>query len=228
MIILTGASGGIGSGIVNLLSEIDNVLGIYNSSLPKITKNEKLDYAKLNIENPDEIKEFINEFKNQFSQITLIHCAAQKIDGLAANYAMTDWDRVMGINLRGNFLLTKALLPHMIGERWGRIIHISSKGGMDGAPGTIAYSTSKTGLVGMSRVLGKEYARFNITSNVLVLGAFNTGMYINLTDGKKKEILDQIPSKTLGEVSNVVNAVDFLIKSEYVNTSVINIDGGMM
>jgi NAD(P)-dependent dehydrogenase (short-subunit alcohol dehydrogenase family) len=133
----------------------------------------------------------------------------------------------MGVNLRGNFLLTKALIPHMISDRWGRFVHISSLGGMEGNPGTIAYSTSKAGLVGMSRVLAKEYARFNITSNILVLGAFETGMYLKLPDELKKEILDRIPSRSLGNVSNIVNAVDFLIKSEYVNASVINIDGGM-
>ena len=227
MIILTGASGGIGKEIVNQLTEIDHVLGLYNTSLPENTENEKVQYVKLDIEKPDEIEAFITEWKVKLCRVTLIHCAASKVDGLVANYSLSDWDHVMGVNLRGNFLLTKALIPHMISDRWGRFVHISSLGGMEGDPGTIAYSTSKAGLVGMSRVLAKEYARFNITSNILVLGAFETGMYLKLPDDLKKEILDRIPSRSLGNVSNIVNAVDFLIKSEYVNASVINIDGGM-
>lgn len=227
MIILTGASGGIGREIISALCEIDQVLGVYNSSLPEAPQNNRLTYEKLNIEDASEVKGFIKERGLVLSRVTLIHCAASKVDGLAANYELSDWDHVMGINLRGNFLLTQALLPYMINERWGRIIHISSHGGMDGAPGTIAYSTSKTGLIGMSRVLGKEYARFNITSNVLVLGTFKTGMFMELSDDLKKEIIKKIPSRTFGNTSNIANAVDFLIKSEYVNASVINIDGGM-
>ena len=227
MIILTGASGGIGKEIINRLSKIDHVLGLYNTSLPEITENDRVQYEKLNIENPSEIEAFVQGWKTRLSRVTLIHCAASSIDGLAANYALSDWDHVMGVNLRGNFLLTQALLPHMISERWGRIIHISSPWGIEGPPGTIAYSTSKAGLSGMSRVLGKEYGRFNITSNILVLGVFEAGMYLELTDDRKKEILDRIPSKSFGDVLNIVNAIDFLIKSEYVNTSAIKIDGGL-
>jgi NAD(P)-dependent dehydrogenase (short-subunit alcohol dehydrogenase family) len=227
MIILTGASGGIGKEIVNQLTKIDHVLGLYNTSLPENTENDKVRYVKLDIEKPDKIEAFVDEWKAKLCRVTLIHCAASKVDGLVANYSLSDWDHVMGVNLRGNFLLAKALIPHMISDRWGRFVHISSRGGMEGNPGTIAYSTSKAGLVGMSRVLAKEYARFNITSNILVLGAFETGMYLKLPDELKREILDRIPSRSLGNVSNIVNAIDFLIKSEYVNASVINIDGGM-
>ena len=133
----------------------------------------------------------------------------------------------MGVNLKGSFLLTKAFLPYMIENKWGRIVQISSVGGLQGALGTLAYSTSKSGLLGMSRVLAKEYARFGITSNVLVLGHFKGGMFDVLTDEVKGELLKQIPTKTLGDVSSVANAIEFLIKSKYVTGSTINIDGGI-
>lgn len=227
MIILTGASGGIGKEILGHLLEIDHVVGIYNTSLPTTPQSSRLTYEKLNIEDHDDIRDFIKRCESKLSKVTLIHCAAVKIDGLAVNYKKSDWDHVMGVNLRGNFLLTQALLPYMIKERWGRIIHVSSRGGIEGAPGTIAYSTSKTGLIGMSRVLAKEYARFNITSNILVFGTFKTGMFLKLRDDVKERILNQIPSKTFGKVSNIANAIEFLIKSEYVNGSTINIDGGV-
>jgi 3-oxoacyl-[acyl-carrier protein] reductase len=227
MIILTGSTGGIGKEIVKYVSEMDCVIGIYNRSFPAPPQNDKLTYEKLNIENPEDIRDFVKKCEQRLSRITLIHCAATKIDGIAANYKKSDWDHVMKVNLSGNFLLTQAVLPYMIRERWGRIIHISSRGGIDGAPGTIAYSTAKTGLIGMSRVLAKEYARYNITSNVLVLGTFKTGMFLKLPGEMRKEILDRIPSKAFGKVANISNAVEFLIKSEYVNASIINIDGGV-
>ena len=115
----------------------------------------------------------------------------------------------------------------MMEDNWGRVIHISSHGAIDGDVGTMAYSASKSGLIGMSRVLGKEYARFKITSNVLVLGAFETGLFLELSDEQKDKIQKKISSKKLGNPSNIVNAIDFLIKSEYVNGSTINIDGGI-
>lgn len=227
MIILTGASGGIGRELISYLGELDDVIGLYNTSMLDRSEDSNLAYQKLNIEDPLDVKKFVKKWESKLSKITLIHCAAAKVDGLAAHYDVSDWDHVMSVNLRGNFLLTQALLPYMIDSRWGRIIHISSHGGMDGAAGTIAYSTSKTGLIGMSRVLGKEYARFHITSNVLVLGTFEAGMFLQLSDECKNKIRNQIPSKTFGDVTNISAAVDFLIKAEYVNASVINIDGAI-
>lgn len=220
MIVLTGASGGIGQKIIPQLALIDRVMGLYNKNRPGPIPN--VDYRQVNI--ASDIKSFMPG-KGELSKITLIHLAAVKIDALALNYSASDWDNVMSVNLRGNFLLTQALLPIMISERWGRIIHITSRG--TGDTGTIGYSASKAGLIGMSRVLAKEYARHGITSNVLNLGYFETGLYVKLSEGKKKELINQIPSKKLGDVSNIVNAVDFLIKSNYVNGSVINIDGGI-
>lgn len=226
MIILTGASGGIGKGLIDHLLKIDEVIGIYNSSLPAKPSDSRLRYEKLNMEKPEAIKSFAQEWGPRLSKITLIHAAAVKIDGLATDYTEENWDQVMNVNMKGNFLLTQVLLPFMIQEQWGRVVHISSLGGLQGRPGTFAYSASKASLMGISNVLAKEYARFNITSNVLVLGYFETGLFNALKDIEKKRILDQIPSRTLGSVSNIANAVEFLIKSEYVNGSAIHIDGG--
>lgn len=227
MIILTGVSGGIGREILPYLLEIDQVLGIYNKTEPQSLTNKRLVYEQLNLENSAEIQSFVSKWKNKLSKVTLIHFAALKIDNLTTNYKEVDWDCVMGVNLKGNFLLTQALLPHMVQERWGRLIHISSRGAVEGDIGTIAYSTSKTGLIGMSRVLAKEYARFNITSNVLALGHFEVGLYAKLNDDLRKNLLNQIPSKTLGKASDLFSAIEFLIKSQYVNGAVINIDGGI-
>jgi len=227
LIILTGASGGIGEAMLPYLCEMDEVVGIYKSSKPKTEANKRLSFVKLNLENVEEVKLFVFKLKAKLSKVTLIHCAAAKIDGLAAGYSLSDWDKVMNVNLKGNFVLTQALLPHMISEEWGRVIHISSKGGMSGEAGTLAYSTSKTGLLGMSRVIGKEYARFQITSNVLVLGTFETGMFLDLPEEHKEIIRNKIPAKKFGDVRNITSAVEFLIKADYVTASEIKIDGGM-
>ena len=227
MIILTGASGGIGQEIINHLSVLDDVVGLYNKTRPYGHKKSNITYEKVNIEDKSEVDCFVENWKKKLTNITLVHSAAANSDGLAVNYSLADWDKVLGVNLRGNFILTQALLPCMMKDNWGRVVHVSSNVAIDGEVGTLAYSASKSGLIGMSRVLGKEYARFKITSNVLVLGAFNTGLFLELSNEQKNKIQKKIPSKKLGNSSNIVNAIDFLIKSEYVNGSTITIDGGI-
>jgi len=227
MIILSGASGAIGQGLIKHLLTMDSIVGLYNETLPEASSDKNLSYEKVDLTNADQIGSLAKKISAKISKLTLIHSAGLKIDGLTANYNEADWDRMMNVNLRGSFLLTKAFVPYMIKEQWGRIVHLSSLGAVCGSIGTVAYSTAKTGILGMSRVLAKEYARFNITSNVLVLGHFPGGMYEALSPQVKKELLSQIPSKKLGDISNVANAVEFLIKSNYVNGATINIDGGI-
>jgi len=228
MIILTGASGGIGQEILSSLSTLDEVVAIYNKKIPDNVSRDNITPYHLDLTSEQDIIRFVESTKSDFSKITLVHAAAiARQNSLAVQFKTEDWDDVMSLNLRGNFLLTRALLMLMIKEKWGRIIHFSSAAGLHVAPGTLAYSTSKTALLGMSRVLAKEYARFGITSNVLVNGYFDTGMYRKLDEKSQKKLIDAIPSRRLGDPSNIVNAIDFLIKSDFVNGSAINIDGGI-
>ena len=198
-----------------------------SSSLSNSSKS-RLKHEKLNIEKPEEIRSFAKHWGPKLSKITIVHAAVKNIDGLMVQYDPADWDTVMRVNMKGNFLFTQAFLPFMIQQQWGRIVHISSLlGGIQGRPGTFAYSASKASLTGMSSVLAKEYARFNITSNILVLGYFQAGLFNTLSEDEKKRIVSQIPSRKWGDISNIAHAIEFLIKSEYVNGAVINIDGGV-
>jgi 3-oxoacyl-[acyl-carrier protein] reductase len=226
MIILTGASGGIGGDILSALSKIDQVIAIGNQRIPETNGASNITPYQMNLCNENEIDSFLKKMSSKLSKITIVHAAAISIDKLAAQLSVDDWDLVLNINLKGNFLLSKKLLKIMIHDKWGRIIHISSVAGNDGATGTLAYSTSKTGLNGMSRVFAKEYGRFGITSNVIIPGFLNTGLINSLAEVTKNEILKRIPSNQFGDPRNIVNAVEFLIKSEYVNGASINIDGG--
>jgi 3-oxoacyl-[acyl-carrier protein] reductase len=160
-------------------------------------------------------------------RITLLHAAALSRDALAIQAQTSDWDAVMNVNLRAGFLLARELLKPMMQARWGRVVLFSSVAALRGVPGTLAYSTAKSGLLGMSRVIAREYARYGITSNVLALGYFNTGLIDTLAEKARSRILEDIPSTRLGSVGDIVNAVECLIKSEYINGSVLAIDGGI-
>lgn len=228
MIILTGASGGIGRAILPSLTALDNVVAIYHTKPPDISGINGVTLYQMDLTSEREVDDFAAAMKNKLARITLIHAAAlARCEKLAVQFSTEDWDQVMDINLRGNFLLTRALLMPMIKENWGRIIHVSSVVGIRGIPGTLAYSTTKSGVLGMSRVIANEYARFGITSNVLLLGYFNTGLIETLSEKVRKKILESIPTGRLGDPSNILNAVEFLMKSEYVNGSAIHIDGGI-
>lgn len=228
MIILTGASGGIGRAILPSLTTLDNVVAIYHTKPPDTSGMDGVTLYQMDLTSEREVGDFAVAMKGHLKRITLIHAAAlARQDRLAVQFKTEDWDQVMGVNLRGNFLLTRAMLTPMIEEKWGRIIHFSSAAGMHVAPGTLAYSTSKTALLGMSRVIATEYARFGITSNVLVNGYFDTGMYQALSEKVRKKLIESIPSGKLGDPANIVNAVEFLMKSGYVNGSAIHIDGGI-
>jgi len=226
VIILTGASGGIGKSILPLLTELDSVIAIYkNNEIDEVLEN--VEPFKLDLNSEDEIKNFIKTMGPKLKNITIIHGASISNDSLAINCKTEDWDETMNCNLRADFILTRSLLSTMVNDKWGRVIHLSSTASVIGVPGTIAYSTSKAGLIGMSKVISKEYGRLGITSNVLMLGYFNTGLFDTLSEKHKKNIIESIPIKRLGEPNNIVNGIEYLIKSDYVNGSILNIDGGM-
>ena len=227
MIVLTGASGGIGRAILPALTALDDVIAIYRHNFPEFEADSRCTPYQLDLLSEEQVRKFVASMGKLLKQITVVHAAAVKIDGLAAKYSTQDWETVMDVNLRGNFFLTRELLTPMISDKWGRVVHLSAVAGMRAAIGSLAYSTSKTGLLGMSRALAQEYARFGITSNVLVLGYFNAGMYTSLNATIQGNLLNLIPSGQLGDPINIVNAVDFLIKSNFVNGTSIHIDGGV-
>ena len=112
-------------------------------------------------------------------------------------------------------------------NNWGRVINISSTGGLRGDLGTSLYTSSKNAVLGLFNVLSKEYAKFNITFNTISLGSFDTGMFEKLPNKVKNKILENIPSKKNGSFKNILNGIKFLKESDYVNGSIIKIDGGM-
>ena len=227
MIILTGASGGIGQAILPSLAEFDNVIAISHSKPINVDQLDGIESYQVDLTSESQVNEFVLKIKSKLSKVVLIHAAVISLDNLAVKFETEDWNKSINLNLNGNFFLTRALLTTMIEDGWGRIVHMSSIAAIKGVSGTIAYSTAKTGLLGMSKVLANEYARFGITSNVLIPGYLDTGLIDTLDEKSRLKILESIPSKKLGSPSNIVNAIDFLIKSEYVNGSSINVDGGI-
>ena len=227
MIVMTGVSGGIGSALVGDLLSLDRVIGIYHHTTPNLIASDRLNLERVDLSDRGVIESLVARQRSSLQRVTLIHCATVSIDGLIARYSEANWDRMMDVNLKGVFLLTQALLPAMIVERWGRIICLSSVVAEKGEVGAIAYGTSKAGLSGFSRGLAKEYGRFNITSNVFQLGFFEAGLGAKLPEEKRARIVERIPSRRFGATRDIAAAIEFVMRCDYVNGSTITIDGAL-
>jgi len=224
MIILTGISGGIGLPLAKQVSKIDQVIGIYKNNKPEINiKNVTFLQCDISVE-----KQLtkLDKYIRSDDQLILISAAAVKFDSLLINQSFSNWKKMIDINLGSNFLICKYLIKKMIFSKWGRIIFFSSTGAKRGDIGTAGYSASKTGLYGLSKVISKEYGQYNITSNVFELGAFEAGMYKRLNEKQKIKIINKLPNKKLGTINEITLAIKLLIKSSFINGSIIKIDGG--
>jgi NAD(P)-dependent dehydrogenase (short-subunit alcohol dehydrogenase family) len=227
MIVLIGGSGGIGQKLIETHTSSEKVIVTYNSN-QITTNNPNVTSYKLNLENDKEIEKFSSYVKElKPLELTIIYLATLSIDNLLLKTEISEWEKVFSINTKGAFLTAKYFIPLMMENQWGRFIFTSSIVSEQSQVGTVSYSSSKCALNGISRSICKEYSRFGITSNIIQLGYFNTGLINKLSPEKRKEILRLIPSKTLGTTDNIHNCIQFIQKSPYVNGSTIKIDGGM-
>jgi 3-oxoacyl-[acyl-carrier protein] reductase len=160
----------------------------------------------------------------------LVNNAGISADMLTMRLSEEDWDRVLDTDLKGAFLVTKAILRPMIRQRWGRIINIASVVGFVGNAGQASYAAAKAGLIGFSKSVAREVATRNITVNVVAPGLIDTDMTDRLTDEIRTWMLDQVPMGKPGRVEDVASAVAFLASDDasYMTGQTLKVDGGMV
>ena len=141
-----------------------------------------------------------------------------------------DFDKVISINLKGTFNLTKLVTPYMMKKREGRIVNISSVVGVMGNAGQSNYAASKAGIIGFTKSVAKELATRNILANCVAPGFIATDMTSVLNEKVKENISAQIPLKRMGTAEEIANAVYFLGGEDntYITGQTLNIDGGMI
>jgi NAD(P)-dependent dehydrogenase (short-subunit alcohol dehydrogenase family) len=227
MIIITGASGGLGSYLVEKLNKDYDIIGTYNTHQPSMSY-QRVDFYKVNVCDNESIESFVLSISDRLNKIILINLAGISIDGMGHKMAEETWDQVLDTNLKGTFLMARALLPHMRSQEWGRIINVSSIVGQVGIPGTVAYSASKGGIFSLTRTLAAETAMKNVTVNALALGYFAIGMISVIKPEIQEQIRQSIPMKRFGDPRNVELAIRFLIESDYITGSILNINGGLI
>ena len=141
-----------------------------------------------------------------------------------------EFDKVIEVNLKGTYIVTKAVTKYMMKKRSGSIINLSSVVGVAGNAGQTNYSASKAGIIGFTKSLAKELSSRNIRVNAVAPGFIQTDMTSVLSDSVKENINSQIPLKRMGSPREVANVIYFLGNddSSYITGQVINVDGGMV
>lgn len=224
MLIITGASGGIGSELFNELLLREKVIGI--SKNHKIQSDANGIMVNIDLLKHPEITKLVDKYKNILEKITIIQLAVNSFDGLIASYPIEKIRKTFELNLYSNIFLVQALLPFMIDQKWGRIIHFSSILSNEGANGAGIYAASKSALIGYSKTLSKEYGRFGITSNIIEMGYFENGLTKSLKKDKIRDIIYQTSSKRLGRINDLVAAIEFIQKSDFYNGEILRLNGG--
>ena len=234
-IIVTGASGGIGNSIVEILYKSGANILASGTKIEKLeelkSKFENIKILRFDISHNDKIEEFIdNCFKELGGRLDcLVNNAGMTQDNLAIRMSLDEWKKVIDINLTSTFLLSKFSVKKMLKNKSGKIINITSVVGHTGNLGQSNYTASKAGIVAMSKSLAIEYAKKNININCISPGFIKTAMTEKIDEKFKETIISKIPSARLGEPKDIANAVLFLAsnQSDYINGETLHVNGGM-
>ncbi len=229
MYIVIGASSGIGEKIIKSLSKDDEVLAIYNKKKPQINfkPSKKIFFQKINFLKTNNYEKIFSKYKKKLKKITCINLAAITLDKMLPNVSENELKKVFYVNIFSNILISRSLVQYMIQEKWGRFIHFSSTKALKGDVGISIYSSSKSSLIGFSNSLSKEYGRYNITSNIVSLGYFDSPLWNRLKNKKKQELLKEVPLSKTGKVNDITKTIKFIKSTNYLNGATIKLDGGI-
>ena len=233
-ILITGASGGIGSEIVKKFASLGGeVLGTG-------TKAEKLDLIKKQYQNikvkkfdiseHSRIEEFIDDVVLELGGLDiLINNAGTNVDNLSLRMKEEEWKKVIDINLTSTFLLAKHAIKKMLKNKFGRVVNITSVVGHTGNLGQSNYAAAKSGIIGMSKSLALEYAKKNITINCVSPGFIVSDMTMNIAEKVRLYLTSRIPMGKLGTGEDVSNCVAFLSSDQasYITGETLHVNGGM-
>lgn len=238
-VLITGATGGIGSVIAEAFAKGGYNVALHTFSKPDEAKTKAEELAKnfgvktfsiqADVSKENQVKSMFEEIEKNFGKIDiLVNNAGVSFVSMLCDTTIEDFDKVMNINLKGAFLTSKEAMKNMVHNKWGRIINISSVWGNVGASCEVVYSASKAGLVGFTKALAKELAPSGITVNAVSPGLIDTKMNSHLSKEDVDALCEEIPMGRIGTPSEVASAVLFLASEEasYITAQNITVDGG--
>ena len=234
-VLITGGSRGIGREIVRLFAEKGyNVAFTYRSSVDEaeaLASEVGALAIKADSSVESDVLMAVERTLSTYGRIDcLVNNAAVSAFSLFTDITLDDWNAMIGTNLTGAFLYSKAVIPDMLKRKSGRIINITSMWGLVGASCEVHYSAAKAGLIGMTKALAKELGPSGITVNAIAPGVINTDMNKALSDEDKAILVDETPLMRLGEPRDVAEAALFLAGdgASFITGEVLNISGGFV
>ncbi len=238
-VLVTGASRGIGKEIaLQLASKNAYVIVNYGGSkdaaeqvVSEIVESGGMSMAyQCNVNDFTAVKDMVNYIVKERGTIdVVVNNAGITKDNLLLRMGEAEFDEVIDVNLKGTFNVCKHVIRHMLKQRRGKIVNITSVVGISGNTGQTNYSASKAGVIGFTKSLAKEVAAKGITVNAVAPGFIQTDMTSAMSDKAKQEILESLPMKRIGVPKDIANAVCFLASddAEYITGQVLEVNGGM-
>lgn len=239
--LVTGAAAGIGAEIARRLAQDGMAVGVLDVNFADARKvadgivasGGKAVALEASVADRGQVIAAVEALRAKLGPVTVLVNNAG-IAGFVPFEQVTDelWDRTMAINLKGTFIVTQVVLPDMKAAKWGRIINISSSSAQSGTQGMAAYSSSKGGVISLTRTLALELSPLGITvNNVPPASISGTIMYEenkNLMPLTPEQAAQMLPVRRLGEPADIANAVSWLAleASSYVTGQTISVNGG--
>ena len=236
--VVTGASQGIGEAIARTFAAegaLVVLVDIQPEKLEAVAAAVAAEGGRAEVRPAD-----VSRFDQASAVVEAVLKAHGRVDHLVNNAGITrdnllmrmreeEWDAVIGVNLKGIFNFTKAVIRSMIGARYGRVVNLSSVVGFMGNAGQTNYSASKAGLMGFTKSLAREVASRGVTVNAVAPGYIATAMTAGLPEAVQKAFLGFIPLQRFGEAVEVALAVKFLCSDDaaYITGQVLHVNGGM-
>jgi NAD(P)-dependent dehydrogenase (short-subunit alcohol dehydrogenase family) len=224
--LVTGASGGIGSALVESFRTLGATVVGFDMAPPATEENG---WVEGDVGSETDVKRAVKQVVDSHGRLDhLVHCAGVTRDGVIWKMDAADWDLVQQVNLRSAFLLLREVIPVMRARDGGRVVLLGSINGSRGKFGQTAYAASKAGLIGLAKSAAREAGRFGIRVNVVEPGMVKTAMTEKLPEKIRKAALDEAALGTMVETGDIARAVLFLCGQggAAVTGQVLRVDGG--
>ncbi len=230
--IVTGGASGLGLSITRRLQAAGVFVAVFDFDAKKFPEmntefGAKGACFKVDVTDEASVQAAVAEVRKRRPRIEILaNCAGitGKTNLKSHEVTLEDFEHVFRINVRGCFLTAKHVLPLMLEQKYGRILHIASVAGKEGNAGMLAYSASKAAVIGMTKTQGKEYAETGITVNALAPAVIRTPMVDALPDVQVKYMTDKIPMKRCGTLDEVASIAAFILSPEASFTTAFTYD----
>ena len=238
-ILITGSSRGIGRACAKAYAKAG--YHVFLNCVHQVERLEELAHEILSdggscttvpgdVSNPDEVRKIFQVIEKECGGVDiLINNAGISYIGLLTDMSIDDWNRIVSTNLTSVFSTSRLAIPHMVHEKKGKIINISSVWGIAGASCEVAYSACKGGINSFTKALAKELAPSNIQVNAIACGVIDTQMNACFSEEERAELADEIPAGRFGTPEETAHlAVQLATGNEYLTGQIITLDGGWL